>query len=125
MGVEEHRAELVVEPPLDVLAPCPQLLREVSGGAAASSARSPRSVAYLLDLTALHRDARDAGEINTDQVALDLVNQARSAERSRPGRGHRSDSSFTAERGEPAYTPSHPDGRVCAPKARTVQEWDS
>ncbi len=75
---------------------------------------------YLLDLTASHRNARDAWEINTDQVALDLVNQARSAERSRPGRGHRSDSSFTAQRGEPAYTPSQPNARVCAPKARTV-----
>jgi hypothetical protein len=62
---------------------------------------------YLLDLTALHRNAGDAGEINTDQVALDLVNQARSAERSRPGGGHRSDSSFTAQLGETAYTPSH------------------
>ena len=71
---------------------------------------------YLLDLTASHRNARDAGEINTDHVALDLVNQARSAERSRPGRGHRSDSSLTARPGEPAYTLSQPDARVCAPR---------
>jgi hypothetical protein len=69
---------------------------------------------YLLDLNALHRNARDAGEINTDQVALDLMNQARSAERSRPGRGHRSDSSLTAQRGEPAYTPSHAETAECA-----------
>jgi hypothetical protein len=72
---------------------------------------------YLLDLTASHRNARDAGEISTDQVALDLVNQARSAERSRPGRGHRSDSSFTAQRGEPAKCLRRPKGQSARHRA--------